>query len=224
MSLFWMLSIVLSLDGCLMVALALAHRSARLRDRRIFLGESRGVNDPKFVRRVAANSAFSGALVFVLSYLGHPLLIHARATSVTVMVLQGLAILGLYDVAYYFMHRYAFHQWGSLKRVHAVHHAVRHPTALDSLYLHPLEAFLGLALLLACIAVVGPVNVVAFVGVFTVYSLLNIVIHCGLSLPVFPLRAASYMARKHDAHHTRWGGGNFASITPICDLLFGTAE
>jgi len=38
------------------------------------------------------------------------------------------------------------------------------------------------------------------------------------------IHAVSYLARKHDIHHTSMRGGNFASITPVCDILFGTAE
>lgn len=224
MSLFWMLTVVLLASGGLMAALAVAYRSPRLYARRIFAGEGRRPTGTKFLVRVSANMVISGALVYLLVYLAAPLLIRPQGTSTLVAVLQGLGILALYDVTYYLMHRFAFHQWGWLKRVHAVHHAVRHPNALDSLYLHPLETFLGLALLMVCVFVVGPVHVATFVAVFAVYSFLNIVIHCGLDLPFFPFRIATYLARKHDVHHTSMRGRNFASISPLWDLLLGTLD
>ena len=122
------------------------------------------------------------------------------------------------------MHRVAFHQWGPLRKVHVVHHAVRHPHSVDSLYLHPVETFLGLALLVVCSMIVGPVHAATFCVVFAVYSFLNILVHCGLNLPFFPFRVVSFLARKHDVHHTSMKGGNYASLTPFFDKLFGTAE
>ncbi len=223
-SLLWMLTVVLGLAGALMALLAIAYRSPRLQPRRIVDEPNRKLKGPAFQRRVLANMGLSGLFVFVLTFVPAPLLFQERPTAALTMLWQVLAILALYDVGYYAMHRFAFHRWSWLKRVHAVHHTVRHPNALDSLYLHPLETFLGLALLMLCTYIVGPVRPVTFIGAFAVYSFLNILIHCGLDLPFFPFRIASYLARKHDTHHTSMRGGNFASITPICDLIFGTAE
>jgi sterol desaturase/sphingolipid hydroxylase (fatty acid hydroxylase superfamily) len=224
MALFWMLMVVLMAAGGLMATLALAYRVPALRPRRIFDEPQRKLAGPAFQRRVLANMVLSGGFVFALAFGPYAYLFHERPTTWLIGVAQGLAILALYDVAYYAMHRFAFHQWAWLKRVHSVHHVVRHPNALDSLYLHPIETFLGVALLMLCTWIVGPVHVATFAGVFAVYSFLNILVHSGLDLPFFPFRAVSYLARKHDTHHTSMRGGNFASITPVCDLLFGTAE
>jgi sterol desaturase/sphingolipid hydroxylase (fatty acid hydroxylase superfamily) len=71
---------------------------------------------------------------------------------------------------------------------------------------------------------VGPVNIYTFAGVFVIYSCLNILNHTGLDLPFFPFRTLSYLARKHDGHHISMRSGNYASITPLFDRLFGTAE
>ncbi|MCU1280729.1 MAG: putative sterol desaturase [bacterium] len=224
MSLFPILTIVLAASAVLMAGMAVAYRSPRLYARRLFSGEARRPSGAPFVARVASNMALSGALVYLMVYVGAPQLIRAQATSWAVAAIQTVTILALYDLTYYLMHRFAFHQWGWLKRVHAVHHTVRHPNALDSLYLHPLEMFLGLALLMLCVLAVGPVSVPTFLVVFTVYSFLNIVIHCGLDLPFFPFRISSYLARKHDVHHTSMRGRNFASISPLWDLLLGTLD
>jgi len=59
-----------------------------------------------------------------------------------------VVILMVYDFFYYWMHRTVFHGKGYFRMVHAVHHQARKPTltSLDSLLLHPWEAFLGIAL------------------------------------------------------------------------------
>lgn len=222
MSLFYALSAVLLASGLLMGILAAAYRWPRLRSRRIAGDENRMPSG--YLGRAVTTALITPVLVYGLSFAAAPVMIGRHGDSWVKMLGQTVAILALYDVTYYFMHRFAFHQWGWLKRVHAVHHAVHHPSAVDSLYLHPVEAFLGLALLILCTIAVGPVSVATYAAVFAVYSFLNIVIHSGLDLRALALRPVSHMARKHDTHHTSWRGGNFASITPIPDLLLGTAE
>jgi sterol desaturase/sphingolipid hydroxylase (fatty acid hydroxylase superfamily) len=135
--------------------------------------------------------------------------------------LSALAILALYDWLYYLMHRHLFHGWSVLRRVHAVHHRVRQPAAIDSLYVHPVENVLGLSLLILCTWIVGPLDAYAFGGCFFVYSWLNIVVHAGVALP-FPY--LGLIARKHDAHHAHMRAGNYASLSPLPDLVFGTGE
>lgn len=224
MPLWAQLSIVLVFSGLLFAGAGLAYRSPLFAARRIYEDKQRKVVGARLWTRVLGNMAFSSALVFALAYLGYDLLIDETARSWPVIVLQVVGILLLYDCAYYFMHRFAFHQWSWLKRVHTVHHLVRHPNAIDSLFLHPVETFMGLALLMTCTAIVGPVQPFVFAIVFAVHSSLNILVHCGLDLPFTGFRTISYLARKHDLHHTSMRGGNFASLTPICDILFGTAE
>ncbi len=224
MALHWMLCVVLLLSGVLLLAAKLAYHWPVLASARIRPEPDRKLRGARLYRRVFGNMVFSGALVFVLTYATYPWLIAEGPFSWLQLLLDATLTLLLYDFLYYLMHRFAFHQWGPLRRVHVVHHAVRHPHAVDSLYLHPVETFLGLALLIACTLVVGPVHPATFCVEFAVYSFLNILVHSGLDLPFFPLRALSYLARKHDVHHTSMKGGNYASLTPIFDRLFGTAE
>src|SRR5262249_27457606 len=132
-----------------------------------------------------------------------------------------LAILTVYDLLYYLMHRYLFHGWSVLKRVHAVHHRARQPTAIDSLFLNPIEGFLGLALLMFCTWLIGPVHIYTFAGCFFVFSWLNIIVHAGVDLPV---PYCGMLARKHGIHHSDMRNGNYASLSPLPDKLFGTAE
>jgi sterol desaturase/sphingolipid hydroxylase (fatty acid hydroxylase superfamily) len=184
----------------------------------------RTLKGPKFWRIAIVNSVLSISMVYGLTYLLYAFLFYEEAASPGRMLLEGVGILITYDFAYYLVHRYLFHQWELLKRVHAVHHTVRYPTAYDSLYMHPLENAIGLVLLMLCTFLVGPVSVYSFAGVFVVYSSLNILNHAGLDLPFFPFRTLTALARKHDKHHVSMRSGNYASITPLFDLLFGTAE
>jgi sterol desaturase/sphingolipid hydroxylase (fatty acid hydroxylase superfamily) len=224
MALHWLLIVVLLLSGVLLLATKLAYHWPRLASARIHPEPGRKLRGARLYPRVVGNMVLSGGLVFVLAYATYPWLIVEGSPSVPRLVLDAFLVLLLYDFLYYWMHRVAFHAWGPLRRVHVVHHAVRHPHSVDSLYLHPVETFLGLALLVVCTVIVGPVHAVTFSVTFAVYSFLNILVHCGLDLPFFPFRALGYLARKHDIHHTSMKGGNFASLTPIFDRLFGTAE
>jgi sterol desaturase/sphingolipid hydroxylase (fatty acid hydroxylase superfamily) len=224
MALHSMLLVVLLLSGVLLLVAKLAYHWRALAPARIHPEPDRKLRGAKLYKRVFGNMLFSGALVFVLAYGAYPWLIAEGELRWPRLLLDAVLILLLYDFLYYWMHRSAFHQWGPLRKVHVVHHAVRHPHAIDSLYLHPLETFLGLALLVACSVVVGPVHPATFTVAFGVYSFLNILVHSGLDLPFFPLRALSFLARKHDVHHTSMKGGNYASLTPLFDRLFGTAE
>jgi len=224
MSLLASLLIVLALSGALMLVAALAYRTPALARCRLPDDPHRKVFGARLHGRVFGNMTFSAALVFAMAYGAYDWLFTAAPTSLLHDAMQLVLVLGLYDFLYYLMHRFAFHQWAWLKKVHAVHHTVRHPNAVDSLYLHPIETFLGLFLLMICTAIVGPVTPGTFGVIFAVYSFLNILVHCGLDIPVVGLRAIGALARKHDRHHTSMRGGNFASITPLWDRLFGTAE
>ncbi len=222
MSLLSLLILVFVLSGVTMLVTALAHVFAPRN--RIYDDVGRKLRGSKLWTRVFGNMLFSSALVFAMVYALHGWLFTKEPTSVLTATWHVVAIMLLYDFLYYLMHRFAFHEFTALKRVHAVHHAVRHPTAPDSLYLHPLETFLGLALLIVCTWILGPVGFGTFAIVFGIYSLLNILVHAGVAFDVLGLRALGYMAIKHDKHHNSMRGGNFASITPIWDRLFGTAE
>ncbi len=219
-----MLSIVLALSGGLLIGLTLLFRMPVTANHRIREEPVRSLKGPEFWRIAVFNSVLSISMVYGLTYLLYAFLFYEEAASPWRMLLEGVGILITYDFAYYFVHRYPFHQWRLLRRVHAVHHTVRYPTAYDSLYMHPLENAIGLLLLMLCTFLVGPVSIYSFAGVFVVYSFLNILNHAGLDLPFFPFRTITALSRKHDRHHVSMRSGNYASITPLFDLLFGTAE
>jgi sterol desaturase/sphingolipid hydroxylase (fatty acid hydroxylase superfamily) len=224
LSLYVLLSIVLALSGTLMIGLTLIYRMPVTENHRIREEPVKTPKGPDFWRTAIVNSVLSITMVYASVYLLYGFLFYEEAASPWRMLLEGVGILITYDFAYYLVHRYPFHQWRLLRRVHAVHHTVRYPTAYDSLYMHPLENAIGLALLMLCTLLVGPVNIYSFAGVFLVYSVLNILNHAGLDLLFFPFRTITHLSRKHDRHHVSMRSGNFASITPLFDLLFGTAE
>ncbi|MFN7950460.1 MAG: sterol desaturase family protein [bacterium] len=173
--------------------------------------------------RIGLNGLFSSGLVYLLALALQHQLFYAARPSLARLAFESVAVLVVYDFLYYLLHRYPFHAWPGLREVHAVHHRAKYPIAFDSLYLNPIETLAGLALLTFCTWLVGPVSVHAFGLIFLVYSQMNILVHCGLDLPG-ALRPFGFMARKHDAHHRHMKAGNFASLTPIWDRLFRTAE
>jgi sterol desaturase/sphingolipid hydroxylase (fatty acid hydroxylase superfamily) len=212
-------SVVLASSGVCMALTTLAY--VKMPERRIREEPERKLKGPAVMARMGLNMVFSLILVFGFTHLLADRLFYDKPVAWWRGPLEGIGILGVYDVLYYLLHRYPFHQWPLLKRVHAVHHRARHPIAVDSFFLYSVENFLGLALLTFCTWLVGPVNVYAFGVVFFVYSWLNIIVHCGVDLPI---PYFGMLARKHHVHHADMRAGNYASITPLPDLIFGTAE
>lgn len=219
MSVALLISLILASSGLCMGLTSLAY--ARLPARRIREEDGRKLKGPAYLARLGANMVFSTSLIYLATTLLSARLFYQGPVTLWRGALEILGILVIYDFLYYLLHRYPFHQWGYLKRVHAVHHKAKNPIAIDSLYLHPVENFLGLALLLFCTWLVGPVNLYAFGVCFFIYSWLNIIVHCGVDMGIPYL---GLLSRKHDLHHTSMRAGNYASLSPLPDLLFGTAE
>ncbi len=224
MPLYALLAIIFAISGLTMGGLVVVFKLPWSQSLRIREEKLRKLKGKKFRVRVLANMIMSAVLVYAACYGLHGWLFTNEAFSWWSAAWQSLTILGVYDVLYYFMHRYPFHQWKWLQRIHAVHHAAKYPTALDSMYMHPVENIAGLVLLFGCTLVIGPVHIYTFGLIFTVYSLLNIVIHSGMNVQRFGFRYLSYMARKHDRHHVSMRGGNYASLTPICDIILRTHQ
>lgn len=174
--------------------------------------------------RVRLNTAVSITLIFsVVLGLGQ-FVYHDRAIPLWRYFLEGLTVLFIYDFGYYFMHRYPFHEWKILRGAHSVHHAARNPRHIDSLLLHPIETVLGLSLFFGSCALVGGVHVITLGVLFTIYTALNILNHAGVNDPNFPFKTLGKLAVVHDRHHHSMISGNYASITPLPDIIFGTVE
>jgi sterol desaturase/sphingolipid hydroxylase (fatty acid hydroxylase superfamily) len=228
MSLYLMLTLAMGVSGLFMVGLTLAFHSQYGKQHRIRDGKHGSTAAKSFVGNAAFNAVFSVSVVYGLTYLLYPLLFVEGPASPLRVIGEGVAMLLLYDFFYYLVHRYPFHAWRILRRVHAVHHVVRNPSALDSLYLHPLECFLGLALLWACAGIVtvttGAVSIYSFGWAFLVYSTLNVLVHTGLKMRTFPFSIITYLSRRHDRHHENMKAKNYASVTPLWDHLLGTEQ
>ena len=175
------------------------------------------------VRTGAIIGALSLVFVLVPLFAVPELFVVASSAGAGAVALQAFAILVVYDFAYYGFHR-TLHVKRLMRFAHGVHHRARNPSAFESFYMHPLELAGGLGLLFMATWLVGPVDPAAFLVAFFVYSTMNIVIHAGVHLPGGPLVAPlNFFIRKHHVHHQDDFGKNFSSLTPLPDVVFGTA-
>ena len=213
------IGIVLGLSGLLLGFLTWAHGSPRFAHRRI--SDKPGMKVPWRERAKTMLFISTLSLVAVLgsTYLLFEQLVTLEAASALTIAWQTIAVLLVYDFAYYFLHR-GMHHKKLMRFMHGVHHRARNPTALESFYLHPIELLAGLGLLVASTLVVGPIHHIAFLIAFFVYSVLNIIVHSGLNLPF--MAPTNFLTRKHHVHHQDDFAKNYSSLTPLPDLLFGT--
>ena len=166
-------------------------------------------------------------LIFFIAIL--PFFATFETQSIGKMALGVFLLLMVYDFFYYLMHRFLFHGNGYFKKVHGVHHQARNPTSVDALLLHPMEAFLGIALFAATVVLVGVVmnsqfHVLTLILAASLYTNINQLNHVKMDLKGFPLSVFSWMAHKHSLHHIDMNHGNYATITLLFDKMFGTYE
>ncbi|MED5261106.1 MAG: sterol desaturase family protein [Myxococcota bacterium] len=165
-------------------------------------------------------------LVFYVAVL--PFCITLDTPPLWQLPVQVVAILMLFDFFYYLTHRFLFHG-KALRRVHALHHRALKPTYIDSLYVHPLETFIGLVLFLGSIPLIalangGPLNAPAVAIATLVFTQVNTINHTYVNLPRFPFKTLHWATSIHAAHHVTMNRGNFATLTMVYDWLFGTLE
>lgn len=176
-----------------------------------------------YKKGVIVNSLVSGGMLLSIPLLFQAYLFEKGPVGLFRTLYEAAAILALYDLGYYLLHRFVFHEWTVGRKIHAVHHTIRTPYAKDSLYIHPIETASGLGLLLLCTAVVGPVGVSSFGVALGVYSFINVFIHSAVDLRFFPFRSLTALVRNHNIHHDSMKAGYYASITPLWDHVFRTA-
>lgn len=210
--------------GLAIGVLAYTYRSARAQQYLISDDPHRSKSDRELHWRVALNMTVSITLIFSVMYGFADYLYYDRSIPAWRYVLEAVTVVLVYDFAYYFMHRYPFHEWKILRGVHSVHHAARNPRVIDSLLLHPIETILGLSLFFGSVALVGGVHIYTLGALFTTYTAFNILNHAGVDVPHFPFKTLGILAAKHDRHHHSMLSGNYASITPLPDIIFGTVE
>ncbi len=210
---------VLATSGAFLAAMSLAY--AKLPGRRRFPQPEAHLGGKKFWNRVALTGVVSTAFIVTITIGFTKYLVTTETQPLWRMVFDTVAILFVYDFFYYLMHRYPFHQWKFLMRVHAVHHQSHRPIPIHAMHLHPIENLAGISLLLFTTWLFGPVNIYVFGICFFVFSWLNIITHAGMDLPIPYLQMLSV---KHDAHHKHMRAGNYATLTPLPDMLFRSVE
>lgn len=136
--------------------------------------------------------------------------------------LQFVLAIVLSDFCIYWAHRFA-HQNAFLWRFHRVHHTAEHMDwlaahrehPLDNLYTRTIE---NLPLLLLGFPLAAVAGFAVFRGMWAIF------IHANVSLSPGPLRYLLGSPRLHHWHHELGCSGrvNFANLSPLMDLLFGT--
>ncbi len=186
----------------------------------------------KYSGRLSSSNkiALATNVVFFIGIL--PFFITFESQSVGTIALHSFLILMVYDFCYYLTHRFLFHGQGYFRKVHGIHHQARtRVSSVDSLLLHPLEVFIGIALFFTVIAVLSlllssPFQVATIVITTLIYTQINQINHTRIDLDGcgFPYNLLNWIARSHDAHHITMHKGNYATITLLYDWLFGTLE
>jgi sterol desaturase/sphingolipid hydroxylase (fatty acid hydroxylase superfamily) len=214
---------ILMADGALLTFLAFAYHAKRFEAYRISLKESMKVPGGKRLANIGFIAVLSLMAVFGMTAAIYRFTFYTHLVSPWRIAYEIVAILLVYDFAYYWLHR-AMHTKKLMRLVHGKHHESHNPTAMESFYLTPAELFAGLGLLLLCTWLVGPVNIYSFGAVFFIHSTLNIAVHSGLQSKQLLLWPVDHLTKKHYVHHAGNYDSNFASLTPFWDMLFGTAK
>jgi sterol desaturase/sphingolipid hydroxylase (fatty acid hydroxylase superfamily) len=134
---------------------------------------------------------------------------------------QALEVVLLSDLLIYWGHRLQ-HRVGFLWRFHSIHHSAEHLDWLAAHREHPLDTVYTMGLINLPAFVLGfPLEtlagLLAFRGIWAIY------IHSNVRLPIGPLRWFVGAPELHHWHHAREReSGNYANISPLMDLLFGT--
>lgn len=169
---------------------------------------------------------WNGAALWVLARFGH--VVHMvvpkefrQAVASQPWALQAVEVVLLSDFCVYWGHRLQ-HRVEFLWRFHAVHHSAEHLDWLAAHREHPVDTVYTLSLINLPVFALGfPVEtlagLVAFRGLWAIY------IHSNVRLPIGPLRMLIGAPELHHWHHDRdRRAGNYANISPLMDLLFGT--
>lgn len=135
--------------------------------------------------------------------------------------LQAVEVVLLSDLLVYWGHRLQ-HRIPFLWRFHSIHHSSEHLDWLAAHREHPLDTVYTMGLINVPAFVLGfPLETlagfIAFRGLWAIY------IHSNVRLPIGPLRWIIGAPELHHWHHARERfAGNYANLSPLMDLLFGT--
>lgn len=135
--------------------------------------------------------------------------------------LQFLEVIVLSDFTIYWAHRLQ-HQVGFLWQFHKVHHSAEHLDWLAAHREHPLDTIYTVGLINLPAFILGfsmgaIEGFIAFRGIWAIY------IHSNVRLPIGPLRWFIGAPELHHWHHDLdRRAGNYANISPLMDIAFGT--
>ncbi len=135
--------------------------------------------------------------------------------------LQGLEVILLSDFCIYWGHRLQ-HSTPLLWRFHSIHHSAEHLDWLAAHREHPLDTLYTISIInfpgmLFGFPMETLAGFVAFRGIWAIY------IHSNVKLPLGPLRMLIGAPELHHWHHDKArDAGNYANISPLMDILFGT--
>ena len=135
--------------------------------------------------------------------------------------LQSIEVLIMSDFLIYWGHRLQ-HKVDFLWRFHKVHHSSETLDWLAAHREHPLDSIYTIGIInLPAILLGFDLNaisiIVAFRGIWAIY------IHSNVRLPIGPLKKLIGAPELHHWHHdVERDRGNYANISPLMDIIFGT--
>jgi sterol desaturase/sphingolipid hydroxylase (fatty acid hydroxylase superfamily) len=135
--------------------------------------------------------------------------------------IQAVEVILLSDFLVYWGHRLQ-HKVGFLWRFHKVHHSAEHLDWLAAHREHPLDSIYTVGIINLPAFILGfPLEVlaslIAFRGIWAIY------IHSNVRLPLGPLKWIIGSPELHHWHHDQCRDrGNYANISPLMDVFFGT--
>ena len=134
---------------------------------------------------------------------------------------QAVGVVVLSDVCVYWGHRLQ-HRLPLLWRFHSIHHTAEHLDWLAAHREHPIDTIYTMGLINLPAFVMGfPLQTLA--GLIAFRGLWAIYIHSNVRLPLGPLRVIVGAPELHHWHHDRdRAAGNYANISPLMDVMFGT--
>ncbi|MBD3638739.1 MAG: sterol desaturase family protein [Crocinitomicaceae bacterium] len=135
--------------------------------------------------------------------------------------LQLIEVVILSDVLIYWGHRLQ-HRVGFLWRFHKVHHSAKHLDWLAAYREHPLDSIYTIGLINLPAFILGfdlgaLAGLIAFRGIWAIY------IHSNVRMNFTPIKWLIGAPQLHHWHHyLDRDAGNYANISPLMDLIFGT--
>ncbi|HVT90079.1 MAG TPA: sterol desaturase family protein [Tepidisphaeraceae bacterium] len=169
---------------------------------------------------------FNGAVFWMLSQLS-PWIYAATPSKLRNWVgsldqwAQILLVILAGDFLIYWGHRLQ-HRFDFLWRFHCIHHSAEHLDWLAAHREHPVDSLYTILLVNLPVFALGvPIKPLAYFAAFR--GLWAIFIHSNVRLPIGPLRMLIGAPELHHWHHDRnRSAGNYANVSPLMDILFGT--